>query len=280
MLTQATGIMLALASAVAWGCADFYGGLVSRRSSHLEVLALSRVALVVVFTICAVAMREALPPLASAGWAAAAGACGALGIAALYKGLAIERSSLVVPVAGVIGASLPVLFAAFVEGFLPIPQQAGLLVAIGGIWLVSEGHRARISLASRGLVMGALAGIGFGCFFILLAQVEPGPVFSPLVVASCAGLAVAGVVLTIARAPLPSPTGNPLALLTGVLDATGAVLYFLAIRWIRIDVAAVLGSLYPAVAVLLFWYLMKERVVRAQWVGLALCVVAIALIVV
>ncbi len=69
-----------------------------------------------------------------------------------------------------------------------------------------------------------------------------------------------------------------MALLTGVLDATGAVLYFLAIRWIRIDVAAVLGSLYPAIAVLLFWYLMKERVARAQWVGLAICVVAIALI--
>jgi len=117
-------------------------------------------------------------------------------------------------------------------------------------------------------------------FFILLGQVEPGPVFAPLVVAACAGLTVSAVILMIARAPLPSPTRNPVALLTGALDATGVVFYMLAIRWIRLDVAAVVGSLYPAIAVLLFWYLMKERIARAQWVGLAVCVVAIALVVV
>ena len=278
MFAQATGIIFALASALAWGGADFCGGLASRRSNPLEVLALSRVSLLAVLTVSAVALQETIPPMLDLGWAAAAGACGALGIAVLYKGLATERSSLVIPAAGVVGAAMPVLFAAIVEGLLPIVQQAGLVGALGGIWLVSEGHRAKISLASRGLAMGTLAGVGFGCFFILLGQVEPGPVFSPLAAAAFAGCAVSGIVLLIARVPLPSPTRNPVALLTGALDATGAVLYFLAIRWIRIDVAAVLASLYPAIAVLLFWYVMKERVARAQWVGLAICVVAIALI--
>jgi drug/metabolite transporter (DMT)-like permease len=280
MFTQATGIIFALASAIAWGGADFCGGLASRRSNHLEVLALSRLSLLVVLTASAVALRETIPPIVDVGWAAAAGACGALGLAALYKGLATERSSLVIPAAGVVGAAMPVLFAAIVEGLLPIVQQAGLVAALGGIWLVSEGHRAKISLASRGLVLGALAGVGFGAFFIFLGQVESGQVFAPLACAAFAGCAVSGVVLLIARTRIPSPTRNPVALLTGALDAAGAVLYFLAIRWIRIDVAAVLGSLYPAIAVLLFWYLMKERVARAQWVGLAVCVLAIALIVV
>ena len=280
MLAQATGIIFALASAVAWGGADFCGGLASRRSNHLEVLALSRVSLLTVLTASAIAMRETIPPMVDVGWAAAAGACGALGIAALYKGLATERSSLVIPAAGVVGAAMPVLFAAVVEGLLPVLQQVGLVAALGGIWLVSEGHRAKISLASRGLLMGTLAGIGFGTFFILLAQVESLHVFSPIAVAAFGGCTVSAVVLLIARAPVPSLAKSPIALLTGALDATGAVFYFLAIRSIRIDVAAVLGSLYPAIAVLLFWYLMKERVAKAQWVGLAVCIVAIALIVV
>jgi drug/metabolite transporter (DMT)-like permease len=218
--------------------------------------------------------------MASAKWAAAAGATGAFGIASLYRGLATERSSLVVPAAGLMGAALPVLFAALVEGFLPLAQQAGLLVALGGIWMVSQGHDDSSSPASRGLLFGAVAGIGFGGFFIMLGQVEPDTTFTPLVIAALAGFAVALVILAVARASFPSPTKNPTALLTGVLDATGVVFYMLAIRWIRLDIAAVLGSTYPAVAVLLFRGVLKEPVSKTQWVGLAVCITAIALIVV
>ena len=62
-------------------------------------------------------------------------------------------------------------------------------------------------------------------------------------------------------------------------DATGAVCYVLALRWIRLDVAAVLSSLYPAVTVLLFRVVARETVSRVQWAGLAICILAIALIV-
>ena len=278
MFAQMTGILFALATAVAWGGADFCGGLASRRSNHLEVLALSRVSLVVVLTALALATRESFPQMVSIGWAAAAGTCGSLGIAALYKGLATERSSHVMPAAGVVGAAIPVLFAAVFDGFLPILPQAGLVLALGGIWLVSEGKLNKMATPSRGLIAGTFAGLGFGAFFILLGQVESEQIFAPLAVTACAGLVVSGVVLMIAREPLPSMTRNPLGLLTGVLDAAGVVFYMLAIGWIRLDVAAVLGSLYPAFAVVLFWRLMKERVTRTQWVGITLCVAAIALI--
>jgi drug/metabolite transporter (DMT)-like permease len=280
MILPLAGVLFALASAVVWGFADFFGGLSSRRSSHLDVLALSRVGLISVLTVLAVMTRDALPPLTSAGWAAAAGMTGALGIASLYRGLATERSSLVVPAAGVMGAVLPVLFAALVDGFLPLAQQFGLLVALGGIWMVSQGHNDSSSPASRGLLFGALAGVGFGGFFIMLGQVEPGTTFTPLVIAALAGFVVSLIILAIARVRFPVPTKNPTALLTGALDATGVVFYMLAIRWIRLDVAAVLGSLYPAIAVLLFRGVLKEHVSTTQWVGLGVCVVAISLIVV
>lgn len=280
MILPLAGILFALAAAAAWGFADFFGGLSSRRSSHLDVLALSRVGLISVLAFLALVTRDALPPLSSAGWAAAGGATGACGIAALYRGLATERSSLVIPAAGVVGAAIPVLFSAVVGGFLPLVQQAGLLVALGGIWMVSQGHVDRSSPASRGLLFGAFAGVGFGGFFILLGQVEPGTLFTPLVIAALAGFVVALIVLAIARVQFPVPTKNPTALLTGALDATGVVFYMLAIRWIRLDIAAVLGSLYPAIAVLLFRGVLKEHVSKIQWVGLAVCIIAISLIVV
>ena len=278
VIVPATGVVLALTSAIAWGGADFTGGLASRRSNHLEVLALSRLALLVLVAAVAAVLRDPLPPVASAGWAAAAGMSGALGIAALYKGLATERAALVVPTSGVVGAAIPVLYGAVVVGVLPIVQQAGLVTALVGIWLVSEGHRSADLGASQGLAAGALAGLGFGGFFILLGQVDSGPVFTPLAAAGCGGFSVAVVALVVSRARLPSPPRNPPALLAGVLDGTGLVFYMLAMRWIRLDVAAVLGSLHPAVTVLLFRAISKEQVTGTQWIGLTVCVVAIALI--
>ncbi|UCG84736.1 MAG: EamA family transporter [Gemmatimonadota bacterium] len=279
MIAQATGAILALAAALAWGAADFTGGLASRRSNPLEVLALSRLSIVVVLAAAAAVTRDPLPTLTATAWAGGAGLSGALGIAALYQGLATERSALVVPTAGVVGAAIPVLFGAIVEGMLPLVQQAGLGIALAGIWLVSGAHRANRA-EGRGLLLGALAGIGFGGFFILLGQIESGAVFTPLVVAGGAGLVAASLALAQTRTAVPVPTRNPAALWAGVMDATGVVCYALAVRWIRLDVAAVLGSLYPAITVLLFRAVLEERVAKTQWLGLAICVVAIALIVV
>lgn len=277
-VAQATGVILALAAAAMWGGADFAGGLASRRTNHLAVLALSRLSGLVLLGAMAMVMRESLPPLRSAGWAAAAGLSGALGIAALYKGLAIERAALVVPTAGVIGAAIPVLFEAAVHGVLPLWQQAGLIIALLGIWLVSQGHGRSGRGSSQGLLLGGVAGVGFGGFFILLGQVGPGAVFAPLAIAGCAGLVGAWLALVFSGTALPAPMGDPVALLAGVLDATGVVLFLIALRWIRLDIAAVLASLYPAITVLLFRALMQELVARRQWLGLGVCVMAIALI--
>jgi len=272
-------MVLALTAALAWGGSDFTGGLASRRSSPLEVLALSRISVLVLLAAAAAGTRDPLPTLTAAAWAAGAGLSGALGLGVLYRGLATERSALVVPTAGVVGAAIPVLFGAVVEGVLPLLQQAGMVMALVGIWLVSGPHRAN-QTAVRGPVIGAVAGIGFGGFFILLGQIESGAVFTPLIAAGGAGLVAAVIALVHTGAKLPAPTRNPTALWAGAMDAAGIVCYALAVRWIRLDVAAVLGSLYPAITVLLFRAVLKERAAPTQWLGLVVCVFAIALIVV
>ena len=64
----------------------------------------------------------------------------------------------------------------------------------------------------------------------------------------------------------------------GIADALGNVLYVAATQFGRIDIAAVASSLYPASTVILAMIFLKERLNITQTLGVALALVAIALI--
>jgi len=122
------------------------------------------------------------------------------------------------------------------------------------------------------------AGVGFGSYFVCIAQADSAGLFAPLVAAKAASLLVGLVMVALLRQGIPSPNKSPAALLAGVLDAGGNVFYMLAQQYSRLDVAAVLTSMYPAATVVLAAVLLKERVAGFQWLGVALCLGAVSLI--
>lgn len=269
--------LFALSAATAWGSGDFTGGLASRRVGPFSTVLISYTVGLLALVMVALARFEMLPSLADLLWGTLAGLFGLAGLGCLLRGFATGRMGIVAPVSAVLATAIPVLFAAFTEGLPHALQFLGFGLALAGIWLLSRPE----PLGGRpaGLGMALLAGLGFGTFFTALSQVGPRAIFWPL---AAGRLAACGLMLAIAlitRRPLLPPRA-PLGLLAlaGLLDVGGNLFFLLATQSGRLDVAAVLGSLYPAVTALLAWLVAREHIAHLQMVGVAAAILAIVLI--
>lgn len=271
------GILLAIASALVWGSGDFCGGRAATRSDPFQVLALAGLSGIALLLVASRVVGEPLALEPSLLWAAAAGLAGGVGIVALYSGLAVGSAATVAPLAAVVAAVMPVLYAALTLGPPRVVQMGGFVLALAGIWLVTQATPQGTG-SRAGVRFGLLAGVGFGAFLILIAQVALESVYVPLAVARLMMLLTAVVVLTTRRVRFPGLWSNPIGLLAGCLDAAGNVLYLLARQHVRVDIAAVLSSLYPVSTVILAWLVTREPVTRTQWAGAAVCLAAVALI--
>lgn len=272
------GAILALIAAAAWGGGDFSGGLAARKNSSYQVLVLSSASGLIALLVLMLATGEELPRVEVVGWSAAAGIVGAFGIAALYRGLVVGDAAVVAPTAGVLGAMLPVVVGILLEGPPRVEKWVGFGLGMAGIWLVSGSAQGGDAKVNPGFGLAIVAGLGFGGFFVLIAQVPTSSVFGPLVLAKLAAIVVALGIVGLKRLRVPSPRENLTALLAGILDAAGNVFYLMASQSTRMDVAVVISSMYPAGTVILASLILKQKVTMAQKTGVALCILAIMFI--
>ena len=80
---------LSLSAAVSWGAADFSGGLAAKRADTFGVVVVAHLTGLAFMLTVALLAREPVPERAALLWGAAAGLVGGVGLAALYKALAI-----------------------------------------------------------------------------------------------------------------------------------------------------------------------------------------------
>lgn len=272
------GIFYALAAAISWGGGDFCGGFAAKKTNQFQVVTLSTASGISVLLICAFITREQFPGLRDAIWAAAAGVVGGIGILCLYRALSFGHVASVAPVASVLGAGIPAVFGAVTLGLPGVSKLGGFALALVGIWLVSRAHKDSGKPSVIEMALTVTAGVGFGGFFILISQISAAEVFSPLFIARVFSLITVLGLLISKRIPLPGINSQPLALVAGVLDAGGNIFYMFARQFTRMDIAAVLSSVYPAITVILASLILKEKIGRTQWFGLVCCVAAIMLI--
>jgi drug/metabolite transporter (DMT)-like permease len=270
-------VVFGLAASLCWGSGDFNGGLASRRASASSVVIAAYVVGCALLIVLALLWREPLPTSADIFWGGLAGLAGAIGLIAFYSALSMGPMGIAAPISAMLTAALPVIFSAFVAGPPGALQLGGFVLALLAIGLISrsQGESGR----PRGIGLALLAGCGFGCFFILISRVHAGATFWPLAVAR-----VTSVVFLLAlgglrrQQLLPGKGVMLLVVLAGVLDAVGNAFFVLAAHTGRLDIAAVLSSLYPAATVLLAALVLRERVTRIQAIGILLALLAVPMI--
>lgn len=272
-------VVLGLASAASWGTADFSGGLASKRANPFSVVITSQIVGVLMLLGLALVFDKAFPPVQHLLLGGVGGIVGALSLLCFYTALATGRMGVAAPVTAVMTALIPALVGAFIYGLPDALKLVGFGLALLGIWLISQSALDGRSLTLRELLLPLAAGTGFGILFVIIDQVNDVAIFWPLVAARVASLTMmTSVTLLRRQRPLTEASLFPLLVVCGILDAGGNAFYALAAQAGRLDVAGVLGSLYPAATITLAWLVLKEPITRVQTFGIIAALTAVVLI--
>ena len=168
--------VLALASSVTWGLADFMGGLQSRRHALLAVLLVSQVVALVLVVVAVLAGADTGHDARATAWAVGGAALGLGALIAFYRALSIGTMSVVAPISAT-AVAIPVLAGILFSGERPgALQYAGIALAAGGVVLVArhapdeDADMRRAGRAAVGLAI--IAAIGFGSFFASVDRAE------------------------------------------------------------------------------------------------------------
>jgi drug/metabolite transporter (DMT)-like permease len=282
-------IALALAAALVYGASDFLGGIASRRTSTISVVVWSQ-GLGLLLLAVVVPLAGGHAAASDVAWGALCGIAGAAAIALLYRGLAIGTMGIVSPISAVLGAAIPMIFGVALRGERPSwLAYAGIAAALVAVRCISAADRNdgdpvthnHTGFFPPGITEALLAGVGFGAFFIALAQTRADAGMVPLLAAritSVALLVAGGLIFGGPMAIRVARPALPIVLLCGTLDMGANVLYVLAAHHGMLAIVAVLTSLYPAATVALAAIVLRERLGRLQWIGVAFALGGVAAI--
>ena len=270
-------VVLSVIAAIAYGIADFAGGLASRYKSATSVLVYS-------YPVGAVLMLAMLPlfPGPLSGRTALFGvlgrACGLTGVVLLYSLMTVAPMNVVSPVTAVLAAVVPVVVGVATGERPHALAWFGIALGLVAVVLVSrttEDH-PQGKVSTRVIALAVVSGVGFGGYFVFLARADSDSGLWPVVISR---IAAAVLIMPLAlrfRAITTLPRrALALAVVAGALDALANMLFLLASRHGYLALASVITSLYPAATVVLAVTVLHEHTGRMQRVGLGLAAAAI-----
>jgi uncharacterized membrane protein len=291
-----TNAVFGLLAALFWGGGDFSGGMGAKHAGGtlggaLRVILLSHTASLSILLTIALLRGDSFPHGAQLLWGISAGVIGGLSLAFFYIALARGAMGAAAAISGLLAAAVPAVLTIAAEGSPGTLHLTGFAVAGIAIWMVAAAptgvlESPALKPAASTMLLAIAAGAGFGLYFIALKHAAAAGVVWPMATARMGSITTCTLfahclTLTNRRPAARIKLAKPAilwALSTALLDTCGNLLFISATRAGRLDVAAVLASLYPASTILLAGLVLKERFSRRQGIGMAIAAVAVVMI--
>jgi len=273
-------IFFGLTSAVIWGAGDFTGGMASRKTGVYRTVVYAEMIGATLLLVTALIVWQPIPTLNILVLSVIAGIFGTTGLLLLYHSMTKGMMSIAAPVSALLAALLPVIIGLFTESLPTLLTFVGFVFALAAIWLISQSKDGVKDILSHiaDLRLPLLAGIGFGFYFVLIHAATRTDLLWPMTASRLGGIIILVLYMTVRRETW-KVEGNAWSLiaLNGILDIGGNLFFVLAGQVGRLDISAVLSSLYPGSTVILAWIFLKERLSRTQWIGIIAAMIAIVL---
>jgi drug/metabolite transporter (DMT)-like permease len=270
-------VLLALLSGVLWGSSDFLGGLLSKRRAAYAVVGASQAAGLVAATIAAIVTDGFSSPL---GWVVPsllAGVAGAVALIAFYAAMATGTMGVVAPIAA-LGALVPIAGGLLAGERLTALTSVGMALALlGGV--VASGPEFNSRAGPRPYLLAAVAATSFGLVMLFIArgaQTDPVMTVWGMRLTIASGIGVVALVTRRTGGLHPGDVGPLIVLGTGAASAN--LFYGLASQLGQVSVSSALAALSPVVTVVLAWLVLRERLLRIQYVAVAVALAGVTLL--
>lgn len=288
-------ILMGLLAAILWGGGDFSGGMGAKCAggslrATLRVILVSHFSSFCILLLIESLLRNPFPHGAPLFWGLAAGVAGGLSLTGFYIALARGAMGAPAAVSGLLAAAVPATVAIVIDGSPGTLPLLGFIVAGIAIWIIAaaptgslEGH---LPQSASTMLLSIVSGAGFGLYFVCLKYAGAAGIIWPMATARLGSLTTCTILILLlsinSGAPSPIAKLPKSAILwsvsTAVLDTGGNLFYISATRAGRMDVAAVLASLYPASTILLAGWILKEHLSRRQAFGMTIAAIAVLMI--
>lgn len=275
--------VISLLAAAAYGVGDFFGATATRRSHPILASFIGQIFYAIV-ALLGLAIFGGTWSQEAGMWGLVTGTCEAVGFLVFYYALNVGNVSLVAPLVSVIYATIPVLWGIASGEVLALPQLGGLALGLLAVWALTK-EPASDEQTSRRPIAYALAlclvgGAMWGFSTVALSYVPGNSGMVPILVAGLTALGMLSIATFVSRRkvlPTYSRSAMQPSIWSGALFGIANLFIISALRVGSLTLVGLLTALYPLATVILSRIVFKERITKLRWFGIALAVIAAAL---
>ena len=264
-----------------WGTADFFAGRLSKKHHPFAVLGFSQVVGLLVGILIVIASGSWKgKALGFDGYlipGALAGICGYIGLACLYEGLSTGRMGVVSPISS-LSTIIPLAYALITGDVLSTITLVGVAIALVGVFCASGPELSQgLPLKPLLLALGAAAGFGLALTFIAIGS-QSSALLTMVSMRATTLFPTIFLAIKYKTAGKFSSKEMPVLIFIGAADFLANLLLGIACTKGLVSVAMVFGSLYPIATAVLAYKFLQERLLKIQYVGIALAVAGVSII--